>query len=60
MSFVRLSREQVERNVTLIRNVMLKRGRREIEEYDAGDYVRGKIPRVDRQRLGGKSLVCKV
>jgi len=46
MSFVRLAREQVERNVTLIRNVMLKRGRREIEEYDTGDYVRGKIPRV--------------
>jgi len=55
-----LAREQVERNVTLIRNVMLKRGRREIEEYGAGDYVRIKIPRVDRRRLGGKSLVCKV
>ena len=39
---------------------MLKRGRREIEEYGAGDYVRIKIPRVDRRRLGGKSLVCKV
>ena len=39
---------------------MRKRSRREIEEYDAGDYVRVKIPRVDRRRLGGKSLVCKV
>ena len=39
---------------------MLKRGRREIEEYGAGDYVRIKIPRVDKRRLGGKSLVCKV
>ena len=36
---------------------MRKRGRREIEEYDAGDYVRVKIPRVDRRRLGGRKII---
>jgi len=55
-----LAREQVQRNVELIRNVMTKRGRRVVQDYHVDDIVGLGIPAPDRQRLGRRLLPCKV
>ena len=56
----RLAREQVDRNVNLIKAVMEKRGRRIVDSFNVDDIVRISIPKVDRIKLGMKYLPCKV
>ena len=56
----RLAREQVDRNIGLIKAVMEKRGKRTVDNFSVGDIIRINIPKVDRVKLGKNFLHCKV
>ena len=47
----RLAREQVDRNVNLIKVVMERRGRLIVDNFNVGDIVRISIPKIDRIKL---------
>ena len=55
-----LARQHVQRNIQLIRDIMMRRGGRAIQDYHVGDIVRLNIPGPDRRRLGRMVLPCKV
>ena len=56
----RLAREQVDRNIGLIKAVIEKRGKRTVDNFNVGDIIRINIPKVDRVKLGKNFLHYKV